>query len=192
MLKFGFNMKDNEIMIKTRKSLIGGSPRLSRSRVLPISTAGSKRGIIKPDLKSDSNTFLEVTPLGATSAGVRRNNKYENTYKLEPDKDFVNIDIEKAAEKILVDHLHDKEYEPTACKTLSQLLSSQILEKIKTMGYGRFKMVCVVSIGSMKERPGMQFGSRCLWNKETDNFISTKYSNSSLFAVAMVYGLYYD
>lgn len=178
--------------MKGKKSLIG-SHMMARSRVLPISTAGSKRGTgQRLDLKSEAAPFLEVTPLGTNTAATRHNIKYENTYKLECDKNFVSLDIEKAAEKVLVDHLYDKEYDPIHCKTYSQLLSSRILEEIKSMGYGHYKMVCVVSIGSMKERPGMQFGSRCLWNKETDNFISAKFSNTSLFAVAMVYGLYYD
>lgn len=175
-------------MMKNRKLLIG-SPRMARSRVLPISTAASKRGLTS-DLKTDPASYLAVTPLGARN--VQRNNKYENTYKLEPEQTFIGIEIEKVVEKILMDYLHDKDYAPDECKTHSQVLSSRILDKIKTMGYQKFKMVCVVSIGSLRERPGMQFGSRCLWNKETDNFISSKYSNSSLFAVAMVYGLYYD
>ncbi|XP_053387508.1 dynein light chain Tctex-type 5-like isoform X2 [Mercenaria mercenaria] len=180
-------------MMKGRKSMIG-SPRMSRARVLPISTAGSRQsqGHRLERLKTENASFLEVTPLAANSAAQRRSIKYENTYKLEAEKNFVSLEIEKAAEKILVDYLHDKEYEPAQCKTYSQQLSSRILETIKDMGYGHFKMVCIVSIGSMKERPGMQFGSRCLWNKETDNFISAKFSNTSLFAVAMVYGLYYD
>ena len=174
------------------KKMVAGSPRLSRSKILPISTSGSRRGQTLESLKAETASFLEVTPLGANSASARRQIKYENTYKLEPEMNFVNVDIEKAAEKILANSLHDKEYEPEQCKNLSQVLSSQIIEAIKGMGYARFKMVCVVSIGSMKERPGMQFGSRCLWNKETDNFISAKFSNTSLFAVAMVYGLHYD
>ncbi|XP_060570158.1 dynein light chain Tctex-type 5-like [Ruditapes philippinarum] len=174
------------------KKIVVGSPRLTRSKILPISTSGSRRGQTLESLKAETASFLEVTPLGSNSASTRRHIKYENTYKLEPEKNFVNVEIEKAAENILVNNLHDKKYEPEQCKTLSQMLSSRILETIKDMGYGKFKMVCVVSIGSMKERPGMQFGSRCLWNKETDNFISAKFSNTSLFAVAMVYGLHYD
>lgn len=185
-------------MIKSKnmpRTLQTGSPRMSRSKVLPISTAKSRKSIsTKIDLKSDTASFLEVTPITAAehSADPRRHMKYENTYKLCPDQPFIAHEVEKAAEKILRDNLHDKLYDPVQCKTLSQLLSSRILEEIKRMGYTRYKMVAIVSIGSIKERPGVQLGSRCLWNKETDNFISAKYSNRSLFAVAMVYGLYYD
>ncbi|KAL4216405.1 hypothetical protein ACF0H5_024131 [Mactra antiquata] len=175
-------------MIKNRKLLIG-SPRMARARVLPISTAGSQRGF-KSDLKTDAASCLAVTPLG--NRNVQKPTQFQNTYKLQPEQTFIGVEIEKAVEKILADFLYDKDYEPAECKLHSQLLSSRILDEIKTMGYQKFKMVCVVSIGSLREKPGMQFGSRCLWNKETDNFISAKYSNSSLFAVAMVYGLFYD
>lgn len=187
------NQKFKMMKARNMRSLQTGSPRMSRSKVLPISTAHSRKSL-QYDIKSDPSQFLEVTPITATehSAQSRRHVKYENTYKLAPDQPFIAHEIEKAAEKILTDNLHDKYYDPVQCKTLSQLLSSRILEEVKRMGYTRYKMVAIVSIGSIKERPGVQLGSRCLWNKETDNFISAKYSNKSIFAVAMVYGLYYD
>ncbi|GFR61734.1 Tctex1 domain-containing protein 1 [Elysia marginata] len=62
----------------------------------------------------------------------------------------------------------------------------------QSFSLSQYKLVCIVSIGSLKDRPAMQFGSRCLWNKATDNFVSVKYTNSSVFAVAMIYGLYFD
>ena len=92
----------------------------------------------------------------------------------------------------LLDNLHDKYYEAAQSKQLSQLLSCRVLEEVRRQASGNYKLVAVVSIGSVREKPGVQLGSRCLWNKETDRFITAKYSNRSLFAVAMVYGLHYD
>ncbi|KAK3595427.1 hypothetical protein CHS0354_003421 [Potamilus streckersoni] len=164
------------------------SSRLKRSKGEVSSTTISKEG---QDIK-EMNSFLEIISLTDKSEAAKRNIRMENTYKMTPDKLFKPHEVEKVAERILKDSLGDSEYDALQCRSLSETLSSKILEEIQSLGYKRYKMVCVVSIGSLKNKPGMQFGSRCLWNKDTDYFISVKYSNASLFAVAMVYGLYFD
>lgn len=167
-----------------------GSPRMMRPRgSQAISTAGSR---YPQSLRTEHNS-LDVVSLGIN----HENNslkpiRLENTYKLKPDIPFRSHEVQKTVEDILTEYLGDMEYDSHQCKILSQTISAKILEAIKGLGFKGYKMVAVVSIGSMKERPGMQFGSRCLWNKDTDNFVSAKYSNKSLFAVAMIYGLYYD
>ncbi|XP_052237463.1 dynein light chain Tctex-type 5-like isoform X2 [Dreissena polymorpha] len=189
-----FTLLDNHTTkMKRNRGLVTGSPRIGRSKVLPISSARAAENQ-RANLRTETASFLEVTPITTAqpSADPRRHVKYENTYKLDPDQPFIAKDVQRVVERILADNLHDKYYEAAQCKTLSQLLSSRIVEELKRMGYSRFKIVSIVSIGSVKERPGVQLGSRCLWNKDTDNFVSAKYSNRSLFAVAMVYGLYYE
>ncbi|ESP01966.1 hypothetical protein LOTGIDRAFT_68377, partial [Lottia gigantea] len=100
--------------------------------------------------------------------------------------------LEKITERILSENLHNTDYNAIHCKEKSQLLASLIMDRIKNVVESSFKIVAAVSIGSLTEQPGMQFGSRCLWNKETDHFISVKYSNNHIFAVAMVYCLYFE
>ncbi|KAL3885366.1 hypothetical protein ACJMK2_025437 [Sinanodonta woodiana] len=163
------------------------SPRLKRSKG-QVSTTTISNG---QDFK-EMNSFLEIISLTDKAEAAKRNIRTENTYKMTPDKLFKPHEVKQVAERILKGSLSDSEYDALQCRSLCQTLSSKILEEIQTLGYKRYKVVCVVSIGSMKDKPGMQFGSRCLWNKDTDYFINVKYSNASLFAVAMVYGLYFD
>ena len=90
------------------------------------------------------------------------------------------------------ENLKDVEYNSIKCRELSQDVASKIIEKIQILGLKRCKVIAVVGIGSLKENPRMQFGGRYLWNKNTDDFTSVKFSNKSIFAVAMVYGLYFE
>ncbi|XP_074661569.1 dynein light chain Tctex-type 5-like [Tubulanus polymorphus] len=132
---------------------------------------------------------------GATTTTTKRTGaqtRYENTYKTEPDERFRAKDVEKLIKDVLGERLADVYYEANRCKSLTQELAAEIMERLKSLAYKRYKMVAVVSIGSLRERPGMQFGSRCLWNEQLDSFLSVKYSNGSLFAVAMIYGLYFE
>ena len=117
---------------------------------------------------------------------------YENTYRMEPDVPISVAQIERITESILAETLAHVQYDPNTCKDLSQDIAARIMDRIKTMPFKRYKLVAIVSIGSMKDRCGLQFGSRCLWNQATDTFASVKFSNGSLFAVAMIYGLYYE
>ena len=116
----------------------------------------------------------------------------EPSYKTEHDATFTPTLVESMTRDVLVEKLNKRKYEPASCKQLSQELAARIMERLKCLQVKRYKMVAVVSIGSMSERPGLQFGSRCLWNQSTDSFTSVKFTNGSLFAVAMIYSLYYD
>ncbi|CAH1788526.1 unnamed protein product [Owenia fusiformis] len=149
--------------------------------------------------QSESEVTMEVQSTADRSdayihTGGKRIMNMENTYRMSPvsQQKFNSCEVERVAEDVLENRLRDVQYDPTLCKQLSQELAGHIMERVKSCAFKRYKLVAVVSIGSLAERPGMQFGSRCLWNDSTDTFCSVKYSNGSLFAVAMVYGLYFE
>ena len=158
-----------------------GSVRLKR-------THGAESGLEAGTISDRSDTIYQ----SQTDFNYKKPLEYENTFKLDPNQPFNSCEVEKVAETVLVDRLKNLKYEPSKCKILSQELAATIMERLKSLHLRRYKLVAVVSIGSLKERPGMQFGSRCLWNQETDSFASIKFTNESLFAVAMIYGLYYE
>lgn len=109
----------------------------------------------------------------------------------EPDVMFATKDIEYITERLLVKRLYGLKYDPVLCKKISKELATEIMEKLKTLKLNRYKLVAVVSIGNLDDSSSFQFGSRCLWDQSTDRFASVKFNNSSIFAVAMIYGLSY-
>ncbi|KAL8568357.1 hypothetical protein ACOMHN_040930 [Nucella lapillus] len=110
----------------------------------------------------------------------------------EADQLFKMKMVEKCAQMVLSEKLKDVAYDPNNCRDICPDLASAILNKIRGFSLQQYKTVCVVSLGSLKEKPGVQFGSRCLWNKDTDSFVNVKYSNGSVYAVALIFGLYFD
>lgn len=134
---------------------------------------------------------------GSVSQSARRTgtNFYRKASKgaaSEADKLFKLTMVEKSAEQVLSEKLKDVVYDSNACRDMSSEVASAILDKIRHFSLNQYKLVCVVSLGSLKEKPGVQFGSRCLWNKDTDNFVSVKYSNGSVYAVALIFGLFFE
>ncbi len=124
------------------------------------------------------------------NSGEERNNGEHSQH--DPDMNFSASEVKKLTEHILTEKLKDIKYDPRTCKTLSQELAGLIMERIKGLNFKRYKMVAVVTLGSIKDGNGLQFGSRCLWTEKSDCFTSVKYTNGSIFAVVMIYGLYYE
>lgn len=66
-----------------------------------------------------------------------------------------------------------------------------IKARVKDLVLPRYKIVVVTHIGQLNGQ-GMQIGSRCLWDPTTDTFASYVFQNTSLFALATVYAVYFE
>ena len=119
--------------------------------------------------------------------------QYENTYKVKPDEgtSFKYSRIQPVMMRILEKNLATRRYNPVECKRLCSAVSSGILACVKDMDMPRYKFVCNVTIGQ-KLGQGMTTASRCLWNTESDDYVSVTYENTSLYAVASLYGVYFE
>ena len=115
--------------------------------------------------------------------------------KTRPDHIFPVLAIESKISEILESRLKGMNYSPVYGKEISKGLAEEIKKDIQTsFELKRYKLICVVNIGEMKPSSvgSARFGSRCLWNTMFDNFASSFYQNSQLFAVATLYAVYHD
>ncbi|XP_048353567.1 dynein light chain Tctex-type 4 [Sphaerodactylus townsendi] len=118
---------------------------------------------------------------------------YENTYKTQPDEGcrFNVFQIQQVLESILTSYLGDTKYSPANSGQLVQNLSDLIRNRVKELSPSRYKLVCNVFLGQQANQ-GLQVASRSLWDTENDNYASATFTNSYLFAVATVHGLYFE
>ncbi|KAG8437011.1 hypothetical protein GDO86_007916 [Hymenochirus boettgeri] len=117
--------------------------------------------------------------------------QYENTYKTGPEDGcrFPTCKIKKVLETTLNSYLADTKYMPMTCGQLALSLSDFIRNKLKDLIPSRYKLICNVFLGQMGNQ-GFMVASRSLL--DTNNFVSAAYANSSLFAVAIAHGIYYE
>lgn len=117
--------------------------------------------------------------------------KIANTYKLRPDADkrFRCNDVKDTIDRVLESHLKELPYDPEKCKSLLPCIADEIKDKVKVLGFERFKLVCVVTIGQLNNQ-GVRVASRCLWDVETDRVASSSFCGNDLFATAAVFGIY--
>ena len=77
------------------------------------------------------------------------------------------------------------------CSKLTETICSVIKEKTKEFNFDRYKIIVQVYVGQDNEQ-SVQLASRSLWNANTDMFAAATFRNNSLYAIALVYGLYLE
>ncbi|KAK3091044.1 hypothetical protein FSP39_016733 [Pinctada imbricata] len=129
-----------------------------------------------------------------TSATTQRPNvKYENTYKLEPDKKYKSDEVKRTIKEVLEKELDGVKYDKDKCTGLTKTIAESIKRQVKVLGFVRYKLVVVVAIGQQEDaHPSVAFTSRCIWNEQMDNFSEYIYKSPSLFAVGLVYAMSFD
>ena len=119
--------------------------------------------------------------------------KLQNTYRLEPaeGEKFEAYKLEPKIQELLHDALKDKKYNAKQAAQLSKDISQDILRETRIMCSHRYKIIAHVLIGEMLGQD-IRFGSRCLWDTNYDNLANIVYKNSSLYAIATIFGIYFD
>lgn len=117
--------------------------------------------------------------------------RYENTYRIEPERKFSPSEAEAIIKEVLELYLKDEKYDAKACRQLSLTLSQIIKDRVKELNYERYKIMCLVIIGQIAEQ-GMRVASRFCWDAERDTLASASFKNKSLFGIATVYAVYLE
>uniref|UniRef100_A0A6I8NW89 Phosphate cytidylyltransferase 1A, choline n=2 Tax=Ornithorhynchus anatinus TaxID=9258 RepID=A0A6I8NW89_ORNAN len=115
-----------------------------------------------------------------------------NTYILRPffQHRFRPSIVKGCIHTILKEELATAQYVPEKIPRLTKALSETIKDKLKEMGFDRYKMVVQVVIGEQRGE-GVNMAARCFWDADTDNYAYDVFMNDSLFCVAAAFGCFY-
>ncbi|KAK2860826.1 hypothetical protein Q7C36_004992 [Tachysurus vachellii] len=115
----------------------------------------------------------------------------ENTYQLGPSKRFPDHAVREILKDVLSSYLQEEKYEPELCRQMTKTISEVVKARVKDLMIPRYKIIVMISIGQLAEQ-NVRMASRCVWDAATDTFSSYAFKNSSLFAVANVYAVYFE
>lgn len=174
---------------------------MSKSKDKQPHLAGGRKGQVNLRQRTDfvrlardrdgksENSSESPTKAASNNAPVQ----YENTFKMPPENghEFAPSQVESIVKDVLSNKLKYERYHSESCSKISQDICAAIKEKVKALGLQRYKIVTQVLIGQDTDQ-SVQMASRCLWNHSTDNFAAATYRNNSLYAIAIVYGVYMD
>uniref|UniRef100_A0A8C3PT68 Tctex1 domain containing 1 n=1 Tax=Calidris pygmaea TaxID=425635 RepID=A0A8C3PT68_9CHAR len=108
-----------------------------------------------------------------------------------PPKRFPVAAVDDILKDVVGSYLREQPYEPARCRDMAKDMAEVIKARVKDLMVPRYKIVVVTHIGQLNEQ-GMQIGSRCLWDPASDTFSSYMFKNTSLFALANVYAVYFE
>ncbi|XP_027550215.1 tctex1 domain-containing protein 1 isoform X1 [Neopelma chrysocephalum] len=108
-----------------------------------------------------------------------------------PSKRFPVAAVDEILREVVESYLREQRYEPAQCREVAKDIAEMVKARVKDLVIPRYKIVVVTHIGQLDEQ-SMQIGSRCLWDPVSDTFSSYVFKNTSLFAVANVYGVYFE
>ncbi|XP_069473588.1 dynein light chain Tctex-type protein 2B [Ambystoma mexicanum] len=116
----------------------------------------------------------------------------ENTYCIRPNYQhkFRPSTVKEMIHAILKAELANKMYNPDDVPQMTKSLSESIKNKLKDMGYDRYKMVVQVVIGEQRGE-GVKMAARCFWDADTDSYAQDVFMNDSLFCVAAAFGCFF-
>lgn len=199
------------------KSQVSGEVLLHHQANMPTSEASSRRSsmavtdvqnkaamnLLEAGTKQRTHSANSSKPAGrrrsfslyprAHQAGAENpfGSKLANTYKLGPDEDkrFRCKDVKDVIDTVLESRLKGQLYDADKCKILLPSIADEIKDQVKLLGFERFKLVCLVTIGKLNNQ-GVRVASRCLWDTATDRMATSSFCGDDLFASAEVFGIY--
>ncbi|NWV61251.1 TC1DA protein, partial [Malurus elegans] len=108
-----------------------------------------------------------------------------------PARRFPAAAVDAILREVLGSALREQRYEPGPCREAAKAIAEVVQARVQELVVPRYKIVVVTHIGQLGQQ-SLQIGSRCLWDPTSDTFSSYVYKNASLFAVANVYGVYFE
>ncbi|XP_062960069.1 dynein light chain Tctex-type 4 [Cynocephalus volans] len=169
-----------------RGSVLGLATSFSRRNSLagPGVAPGSRRPSLGPLPPTGSRISFSGLPL----APARR---AAPSYRTEPapGQRWEAARAQQALEAALAAGLRNTCYSGAEAGRLAQELCEQVRVRLRELSPPRYKLVCSVVLGP-RSGQGVRVVSRALWDTARDGLASAAFTNSSLFAVATVHGLY--
>ena len=184
--------KENLDEAMSRKSFEDGSVPMPQTTHAQMRRQSKWDTRLVPPLQDRRFSTVSKTSISGTSQTTRHGIpvKLDNTYKLEPDLKFETHRARDVMTQTMKEWLTGVEYSANV-RTLTTGLSDEIKKRVKALGFKRYKFVVTLTI-YQDANQSMQMVSRCLWNKDTDNFAEAVFRTTGMLAVATLYAVYYE
>ncbi|XP_037058641.1 tctex1 domain-containing protein 1 isoform X3 [Peromyscus leucopus] len=134
-----------------------------------------------------------LCPTRMSPAGLMKPPALQFAWKTHtsPTKHFPVATVNRILKDVLTAHLQEAEYDPEFCRQMTKTISEVIKARVKELMIPRYKLIVTVYIGQ-QDGQSILIGSRCLWNPKSDTVSSYTFRNSTLFALANVYAVYFE
>ena len=152
----------------------------------------SRQGDASPRQRRRQSTVVSRLPTTTSTEHNRfAEQESRNTYCLEPDRKFEHWKVTVIIKKIFEEHLREGSYDEEFCNRMSKTLADLIKEQVKSLQFSRYKIICIVSIGQ-KRGQSVRMVSRSVWDPRFDGYAQYSYEKGDMYAIGVVYAIYYE
>lgn len=117
---------------------------------------------------------------------------FHDTADLEDFKD--ELETQEIIRRVIVEELNrflsEVDYQGERCVTQCTEISQAVESRVKSITPEQTKVLSVVYIGEIRDQ-GIEITSQCLWDPDTDNFVSASFRSDTLFAVCTVFTVHF-
>ena len=116
-------------------------------------------------------------------------NQKQVVLKINPDKKFEPKEVQRVMRAIVHEQLQDKVYDHIYAPNWTKFLTRTIHEKLKELGFERYKFVVQVAIGEDRAQ-GMKAVAGCIWDEERDGNATVLFTSETLFCIVAVFAVF--
>jgi hypothetical protein len=116
---------------------------------------------------------------------------YENTYRMDSTYPFSSSRVQSMMQPIMEEMLGDFKYTSKTSAHKATEVAEKIRRNVLAFRFDRYKICVLVTISPLN-RQGFFNGFRCLWDANRDSYATATVRNASIFAIAVVYGIYFE
>lgn len=185
--------------ISSRRDLIGEvrirHPVMSRNK---RSTYPAYRADASSSMNSSSwDNYFGQNSRGRHQSLEEKEVKYEKTYRMEPRTNFhraegnIRTMMEDYLENTLNDLSADSSTTATEAARAAKGLAESIKHQVKLEQLERYKIISLATI-CLKSGQDLVSSSRCVWDTQTDGFISVTKQNKGWFGEVTIYAVYQE
>ncbi|XP_015755669.1 PREDICTED: tctex1 domain-containing protein 1-B-like [Acropora digitifera] len=117
---------------------------------------------------------------------------FHDTADLEDFKD--ELETQEIIRRVIIEELDrflsEVDYQGERCVTQCKEISQAVESRVKSITPEQTKVLSVVYIGEIRDQ-GIEITSQCLWDPDTDNFVSASFRSDTLFAVCTVFTVHF-
>lgn len=129
------------------------------------------------------------------SCSPKLNLPTEATHEIADLEDFHDdLESQEAIKHIITEELDrslvDCDYDSERCVAQCASISQAVELRVKEISPRETKVLAVVYIGEIRDQ-GLEITSQCLWDPETDKFVTASFRSKALFAVCTVFTVQY-
>lgn len=179
----------------TLTSLEPFSRKQKRERLQTTSINSIASGIASHDARQRSVTWHGTEEESLSCSPKFPTAEPDSSHDIADLEDFKDeLESQEIIRHVIVEELgrflSDCDYHSERCVAQCTEISQAVESRVKSITPEQTKVLSVVYIGEIRDQ-GIEITSQCLWDPETDNFVSASFRSKTLFAVCTVFTVHF-